>query len=148
MVNPKLRREEIRKLCAEPSEEDGIDPRKLLKPGRKRKKAHHKSTQLCRQVQRTVDLILSGETGDDLLTNLRVDSVQVGIGTTCLLVTVIADVPPDQFDPVQIENRLRAVQGLLRREVATAITRRKTPTLRFQVLPPRPNGPETSDRPD
>lgn len=137
MASKKSRREEIRDLCAEPSPEDGIDPRKLFQPGRKRKKAHHKSQQLCRQVQRTVESVLSGELRDELLGSLHVLQVQVGVGTSSLLVTVAADIPPDQFDPDLILDHLSAVQGNLRREVAAAINRRKTPVLKFQIQPPQ-----------
>ncbi|MFO0593071.1 MAG: hypothetical protein U0441_36350 [Polyangiaceae bacterium] len=48
---------------------------------------------------------------------------------------VIVRCPPDA-EPPKIEESLARMAGLLRTEVAQAITRKRAPTLHFEVLPP------------
>jgi ribosome-binding factor A len=139
------RREQLRALCAELRDDDGVDPRHFFKPSRRRNKEHRKARQLCCQVRKTLDLVLSSETEDELLVSLRVVAVTQGADASRLIVTVAADVPPDQFDPGGIATRLAAIQGRLRCEIAAAITRRKTPVLTFQVVPPAETFPERRD---
>lgn len=90
--------------------------------------------QLCRQVQRTLSLVLSGEFDDDILLSLHVVSVVPAPDASQLMVTVqcLSSDPP--IEPTQIIQRLHAVTGKLRSEVASAISRRKTPGLLFQVM--------------
>ena len=78
--------------------------------------------------------VLSGETGDRRLACLRVASVQPAPDSSRLLVTVLADCPPDEFRREEMEERLHASAGRLRTAVAEAITRRKAPTLAFVLL--------------
>jgi ribosome-binding factor A len=136
MALNRRQREQLRALCGEFHEDDGVDPRRYFKPDRQRDNDNRKSRQLCRQVQRTLDLVLSGETGNGLLRHLKIVSVLPGNDGSRLLITVSADVPSADFDRAQIEAQLAMVQGRLRSEVAAAITRRKTPNLMFQVLNP------------
>ncbi|QDT55363.1 ribosome-binding factor A [Caulifigura coniformis] len=136
MALHRRQREQLRALCGELHEDDGVDPRRYFRPARQRDQDHRKSRQLCRQVQRTLDLVLTGETRDELLASLKVVSVLPGRDASQLLVTVTADVPPDQFRREQIEAQLALVQGRLRSEIAAAITRKKTPVLTFQILAP------------
>jgi ribosome-binding factor A len=136
MALNRRQREQLRALCGEIHEDDGVDPRKYFKPAREREQDHRKSRQLCRQVQRTLDLVLSGESRSDLLSHLKIVSVLSGRDSSQLLIAVAADVPPEQFDRTQIEAQLALVQGRLRSEVSAAITRRKTPVLTFQLLDP------------
>lgn len=136
MALNKRQREQLRALCGELHEDDGVDPREYFKPHRKQNKERHKARQLCRQVERTLALVLSGETGDSLLNSLTIVSVTPSADSSRLLVTVSADLPADQFDRPAIEARLAAVQGRLRSEVSAAITRKKTPVLTFEVVGP------------
>ncbi len=129
-------RAQLRALCEELREDDGVDPRKFFKSQRNRNSDSRKVRQLCRQVQRTLDLVLSGETADPTLCGLRVASVGPGADPSRLLITVVADVAPEAFDRALIEARLAAMAGRLRTEVASTISRRKTPALSFQVLGP------------
>ncbi len=135
MAHDKSQRERLRALCGELHDDDGVDPHEFFQPTRKRGKDRRKSKQLCRQVEKTLDLVLSGETGDELLGDLRIVSV-TSADSTALLVTVIADVPPDRFDRAEIEARLAKMSGRLRSEVARAITRKRTPLLIFHLLEP------------
>ncbi|SFI49084.1 hypothetical protein [Planctomicrobium piriforme] len=134
MVLNKRQREQLRALCDELRDDDGVDPREFFKPQRNRNQGHRKTKQLCRQVQRTLDLVLSGETGDDLLRGLKIVSITPGADASRLLVTVAAEGVNDPADLLEIETRLAANQSRLRSEVAASITRRKTPVLVFQVL--------------
>jgi len=139
MALDKRERERLRALCGELHDDDGVDPREFFQPIRKRGKEHRKSKQLCRQVHKTLDLVLSGETRDELLSDLRIVSV-TSADTSALLVTVIAEVPPDRFDRAEIEARLAKMSGRLRSEVAGAITRKGTPFLVFHLLEPKTEG--------
>jgi len=128
------RREQMRALCGELRDDDGIDPRDLFTPSRKRDKEHRKAKQLCRQVQKTLDLVLSGEIRDEALNGLKIASIIPGADFSRLVVTVVADVPAAELDRADIERRLATVEGQLRSAVAQAITRKKTPLLVFQIL--------------
>jgi len=127
-------REQMRALCGELREDDGIDPRDLFKPSRKRDKEHRKTKQLCRQVQKTLDLVLSGEIRDESLSGLKIVSITPGADSSRLVVTVVADVPAAELDRADVERRLKIIEGQLRIAVAQAITRKKTPLLVFQIL--------------
>jgi len=136
MALHRRQREQLRALCGELHEDDGVDPRHYFRPARQRDQDHRKSKQLCRQVQKTLDLVLTGETRDELLASLKIVSVLPGRDASQLLVTVTADVPPERFHREQIEAQLSLIQGRLRSEIAGAITRKKTPVLTFQILEP------------
>ena len=148
MAHDKCQRERLRALCGELQDDDGVDPREYFQPTRKRDKARRKSKQLCRQVHKTLDLVLSGETGDELLGDLRIVSVTSSEDSSALLVTVVADVPPDCFDRAEIEARLAKISGRLRSEVAGAITRKRTPLLVFHLLAPHSTCPASPELPD
>lgn len=150
MTLNKRQRAQQRALCDELREDDGVDPRKFFQPDRNRNREHRKSRQLCRQVQRTLELVLTGEVRDDLLNGLRVVSITPGLDSSRLVVTVSTDLPFEQFDRREIEARLASLQGKLRSEVAAAITRKQTPLLTFQVLGPDAHAPlsgEAGERP-
>jgi len=136
MALDKRTREQMLAHCGEIHEDDGIDPREYFKAGRIHKKEDRKAKQLCRQVAETLDQVLSGEIGDDLLRGLRVSSVMPAPDSTRLLVTLYADCDAGDFNRNDIEQRLAARQGQLRSEIAAAITRKKTPILIFNLLGP------------
>jgi len=120
--------------CNELGPDDGLDPRDFFQSGRKHGKTLHRTEQLFRQVAETLDLVLSGESHDELLQSLRVVSVAPAPDASRLLVAVHSDLPAAEFDRVAIELRLAQQVGRLRCAVAAAITRRKTPLLSFVVL--------------
>ena len=92
-----------------------------------------KTLQLCKQVERTLSQVLSGECHDDVLRELLVVGVEPLQGTLQLLVTV------QPFDPAtspawpQILEHLHRAKSFLRESVAEAVSRRKVPDLMFQV---------------
>lgn len=138
MALNKRTREQMLAHCGEIHEDDGVDPREFFQAGRIRKKKDHKANQLCRQVAETLDQVLSGETSDDVLRRQRVSGVVPAPDASRLLVTLHADCDPEEFDRSQVEQRLAVYNGRLRSKIAAAITRKKTPTLVFNVVGPVP----------
>ena len=96
-------------------------------------KLNRKALQLCRQVSDTLNSVLSGESGDDLLQSLYVESVTPAPDATQVLVTVQVTDAELVIPESEILGRLRLASGWLRSEVAAAITRRHTPNLVFQL---------------
>ncbi len=91
----------------------------------------NKARQLCRQVQRRLDLALA-ELEDPILQGLWVQSVEQAPGGRALLVAVVV---PDLEAVAPTLARLEAARGHLRSEVAAAIHRKRTPHLQFMVVP-------------
>lgn len=116
------------------------DPRRVFAPGAGRPavKNDRKTMQLCSQVQRTVEQVLLGDLDDDILRNLYVMSVEPAPDESRLLVTVGPYASGVDIDPAQVIAHLGAASGHIRSEVAHAITRRKAPSLVYQVARPEP----------
>lgn len=133
MVPNKPSRKEMLSLVGEIRPDDGIDPRELARKETPRK-GDHKVRQLCAQVADTLNLVLSGECGDEVLQSLQVVAVDPAPDATQLVVTVQAGVPGEVVAPLQALARLEAIGGKLRYEVAGAITRKRTPKLVFRVV--------------
>ncbi len=93
-----------------------------------------KTLQMCSQVQRTLDQLLSGELDDDRLRDLYVSQVTPAPDANRLLVTVSPLGFAKDFRPDEILLRLAASSGKMRSELARAINRKKTPELMFRVL--------------
>ena len=97
-------------------------------------KQERKLAQLCAQVEEIVSLAL-GDSADDRLHDLIVQSVSPGPDGNRLLIAVVATEP---LDMASIESLYRALEGArpwLRQQVADGIHRKRTPDLAFQVLP-------------
>ncbi len=94
----------------------------------------HKTQQLCRQVEQCLSLVLAGELEDPHLEGLMVVDVSPLAGSSLLRVEVA--LPPDKsdLDPSEVHHHLLAASGYLRREIAAAIHRKKTPQLTFKVV--------------
>jgi ribosome-binding factor A len=133
MTAKKPSNKEMIPLCGEIHPDDGTDPREFARKGRPRK-GDRKVRQLCRQVAETLNLVLSGECGDELLQSLQVLTVDPAPDASQLVVTVHADNPGEVFDPGEISARLAKIMGKLRCEVAAAITRKRAPKLLFRIL--------------
>ena len=92
-----------------------------------------KTLQLCKQVERTLSLVLTGECSDDVLRDLLVTSVEPIDGTSQLLVTVQPfDVETTPGVAVIVDHLHRA-KHRLRAAIAQSVHRRKVPDLCFQV---------------
>lgn len=94
-----------------------------------------KTRQLCGQVAQTLNEVLWGECGDDLLRTLYVSAVDPAPDATRLLVTVQPQLAGVEVDVAEALERLAQFKGLLRSEVAASIHRKKTPDLVFTVKP-------------
>ncbi|MHC4512654.1 MAG: ribosome-binding factor A [Planctomycetota bacterium] len=92
-----------------------------------------KTRQLCAQVRRTLSHFLCLEARDQVLQSLLVESVQPAPDATHL--AVVVSVPKDLELPQEdILARLTKVKGVLRSELAQAVSRRKVPDLSFQLV--------------
>jgi ribosome-binding factor A len=92
------------------------------------RRAEYKTRQLCRQVQRALNLVLA-ERGLDLgLEELYVDDVTPAAGCGRLLVHFVA--PPDLLLSDVLAG-LASIAPRLRAEVARAISRKRAPELSF-----------------
>lgn len=120
-------------VCGQLNEDDAVDPREYFRE--KYRGQDSKAQRLCRQVQDTISLVLSGEFDDEILQALEVFSVQPAPSTRRLVVIVRPDPQMAQSTtPEQILTRINQVAGQLRTEVARSIARRKAPTLVFEVM--------------
>jgi ribosome-binding factor A len=128
-------------LVGELRPEDGVDPRELAKRRRREKRAErigqghgvHKQEQFLSQVQTAIQGALQTAT-TPILNSLTVNEVVPQGGS---LVVVV--VPHENVGPADLAEATRALENaatMLRREVASAITRKETPKLSFVVLPP------------
>ncbi|MFL5338536.1 MAG: ribosome-binding factor A [Gemmataceae bacterium] len=100
-------------------------PPRDLDPAQRRK-----ALQLCRQVAQALHLALAG-CGDPVLNDLLVVDVRALPDSTRLRVAVQSATGASSAAALA---RLRQAAGLLRREVAAAIHRRRTPELVFEVV--------------
>jgi ribosome-binding factor A len=149
---------QMRRLCAEPGQEDGLDPRLAARrsgrggrtrhsggpafgPGPGAPPVDRKAAQLCRQVAVTLDEVLA-ECGDDVLRDLHVVDVAPFPDASRLLVTVSAvDAgAPGEPSPEAVLEHLQHAGGHLRREVAGAVTRRHVPLLVYRLREPPVGG--------
>ena len=119
--------------CQEIHDDDGVDPREYFRATPSRDPINRKAVQLCTQVAETLSLVLAGDFDDELLLNLQVLSVAPAPNASQLAVMLRTDAPPP-VDINQIHDRLSAVSGRLRSEVAAAIHRKRAPRLVFHVI--------------
>jgi ribosome-binding factor A len=108
---------------------DGFDLSSMFEGVGDRRKVR-KERQLCRQVQEALSYALPGLT-DHLLRDLWVIDVEPAPDAARLCAVVQA---PRGVEVNQVYARLERAAGLLRSEVAQAITRKRTPALTFRVI--------------
>lgn len=117
----------------ESSRSHAVDPHDPYQSEQTRR-PHRKTLQLCSQIQRTLEYVLSGEMDDDVLRGLMVQEVRPAPDASRLLVTVI---PLDEGVSAEtILHKLAIASRRLRTEIARSINRRKTPQLTFEVFVP------------
>lgn len=93
-----------------------------------------KVQQLCRQVEERLGLVLAGEIDDPALQDLYVMDVSPEPGSGRLIVR-LARAPGTANTPTSaLLPRLDALRSFFREEVASAIHRKRTPDLVFQIL--------------
>jgi ribosome-binding factor A len=94
-------------------------------------RSSHKARQLCRQVHEELALAL-GELDDDVLDGLAIFAVELEGGSTTLRIGLV--VPGDR-DALLVHAALERASGSLRAGIAAAIHRKRTPLLRFVLVP-------------
>ncbi|HEY1064823.1 MAG TPA: hypothetical protein VGE52_01880 [Pirellulales bacterium] len=109
-------------------------------------KTARKANQLCSQVERTLNYVLSGECDDDVLRDLVVDSVIPAPDDKHLLVTLAPLPASGDLDATVVLAHLARARDLLRREVAASITRKRVPELSFRFNPSLSAPPVPLDR--
>lgn len=97
--------------------------------------AGRKARQLASQVARVVDQLLAGELDDEVLRGLCVVSVTPAPDESRLMVTVGPMAAGIAVEVPRVLERLAVAAPLIRTEVAASITRKKAPSLFFQVVP-------------
>jgi ribosome-binding factor A len=132
MPDDSKRREALLAHCAEVREDDGLGPREFFKRPSQRGGRKRKTTQLCSQVAQALAQILASEFDDDVLLGLTVLAVEPTAGESQLLVTLQPDASL-AIPRKEILARLAQVSGILRSEVAAAITRKRAPQLLFRM---------------
>jgi len=111
--------------------DDGVNPRDE-KRVHARPVRNRKALQLCRQVVETLALVFAG-CADPVLNDLLVVEVRPAPDSSRMLVLVHSATEPG-LPTSQVREHLERACGMLRREVARSIHRRKTPELTFDVL--------------
>ncbi|MEM1165867.1 MAG: ribosome-binding factor A [Planctomycetota bacterium] len=131
---PKNSRErtEALSLCADLHPDDGP-------PTRRRKESHddrsdeRKTMQLCAQVRRSLHDMISARSSS-LLDELMVEAVEPNPNASRL--RVVISVPPSCAHPIpSLHQRLTAMAGLMRAEIASQINRKRVPLLTFELIP-------------
>jgi ribosome-binding factor A len=135
-----LDREALQSLVGALREGDGIDPREEAKHRRRASSQGraglanglHQQERFASQVQLAIDSALL-TAASPILSALTVREVVKQGGT--LLVIVVPRDPAEPLDLQVATKTLKQASSMLRREVASAITRKETPNLSFVVLP-------------
>ncbi len=133
MKSRKPNRKQMMASCDGLGPDDGLDPRFDAR-GVARRGPSRKTLQLCREVQRTLTVVLGGGCDDDVLRDLFVQSVVPAPNAGRLLVTVGLTPSGRPVEAVEVLTRLQEAAGLLRGEIAAAVRRRKAPELVFEVV--------------
>lgn len=134
-----MKKDSLSELCSQLGEDDGVDPKRSPQSRFDRRgPTDRKTLQLCHQVAHAVEYVLTGETLDDDLSCLHVQSVIPASHRGHLLVTVT----PGPLEPASsadvILTKLKELSRRFRAEMSIAITRRKVPELTFAYLPCEP----------
>lgn len=95
-------------------------------------KRDQKLHQLCRQVERALAYVMPGGLADPLLQDLNVVAVKPAPDASRLMIWFRTNRPVSEA--AAIFERLEAVRGRLRSEVAAAVTRKRAPELAFHLL--------------
>ncbi|RKZ92986.1 MAG: ribosome-binding factor A [Candidatus Parabeggiatoa sp. nov. 1] len=133
MTSRKQWLKEIASLCAEVRPEDGTDPRKLSDK-QTRKQAHRKTYQVCKQAEKTLNLVLAGESVEPLLHELIISAVEPAPDSSHLLVIVEPNSTTISLDESEVLAALQRAVGRLRSAIATTINRKRVPQLSFRFI--------------
>ena len=131
---------EIRELVSEPRSGDGIDPREEAKRRRREKREDrpgqghgiHKQEQFLSQVREAIETAMQ-TAATPILNLLAVQEVVQQGGSLVVVVTPLES--GDSVDLLAATKAIEVATPMLRREVASTITRKDVPNLSFVVLP-------------
>jgi ribosome-binding factor A len=125
-------REQLRALCGELGDEDGLSPADARRGSLPERDHKHviKQLRLCEQVRRELSACLA-ECPDALLAELEVLRVEPGRRISQLTVVVTLQGVNDNVSTREILRRLKQVEGWLRTRIAPAISRKRVPQLSF-----------------
>lgn len=125
-------RDELRALCGELGDDDGVSPADVRRASGVERDHKHviKQMRLCEQVRRALSACLT-ECPDALLAELDVLRVEPGQKMSHLRVVVARRAGEDEVSTREIILRLKNVAGWLRSRIASAISRRRVPQLSF-----------------
>lgn len=135
MVSRKVSLRAIASLCDEIGPEDGVDPRHIrrerLGSGKQRKE--QKAKQVCKEAEVTVQLALSALL-DEALQELRVNRVEPAPDSRRLLVVLEARSNSTHMTEHEAGEALRKVERRLRMDLASALHRKRVPSLTFAFV--------------
>ena len=131
-------------LCGASGPDDGIDPRILVNREQKNKDTTRKDRQLCKEVYRALTLATSNFDLHGAL-GLTIDSVVTAPAASRLRVAVSFARTVSIDDAEYAVGRLRAATGILREELAAAISRKRVPDLTFVLATEEDTVEEESD---
>ena len=99
-----------------------------------RKKPNYHTRQLCRQIEQALELAILCDCEDPILSGLELLEVRP-LGRASMLEAVIG-VPTTDLDQLAvIRTRLQQSEGRLRTAISQEIHRKRTPHLRFLLIP-------------
>lgn len=122
---------EVASLCAEIGPEDGVDPRQVFHRAAK-KQSHRKTYQVCKQAEKTLNLIMASESVEPLLRELVVRAVEPAPDSSHLLVIVEVNLTT-QSEP-EVQEALERASGQLRSAIAMDINRKRAPQISFRLI--------------
>jgi ribosome-binding factor A len=111
-----------------------IDPAIFFGPPRDAR-GERKVQQVCREVERTLSYAF-GECADELVRDLVVVAVEPAPDGSRLMVSLCPSSGKLAVDIGELLARVQEVRGFLRREIAAALQRKRTPELAFRIVPP------------
>ena len=117
------------RMCGEINEEDGLHPREWNRSKRSDVVQQRKTKQLCRQVARTLEMVL-GDCNDPIMQSIQLLDVTPNPDSSCMRihVAVDSDVRPEEAN-VALYSQIARLQF----EIARSINRKRVPNLVFSV---------------
>ena len=132
-LSKKQREQLLKQHCGVINDDDAIDPRHYFYNKRKHNRKYRKVFQLCRQVNDTLQMVLTD--GNERLGLAIVDVVPAPDSRRMLVILGLAPgtVVKSAADVEQIMEQLQLETPRLRSEIARTINRKKTPNLVFEI---------------
>jgi hypothetical protein len=121
--------------AAELYEGDGLDPRYERRKRDSRGKPNYSSERLGNRVRETIGLACSLPAIPGLDDFAVADVFYIGHGNSYRVIVYCED-PEQTYVPEEVRKLLISYKGILRADIARAITRKNVPDLVFEVLPP------------